>query len=45
MCGIVGFVNYKKDVKNPISILNKMNNTLTKEGPMKKENIFLPLLI
>ena len=27
MCGIVGFVNYKKDIKNPISILNKMNNT------------------
>lgn len=33
MCGIVGFVNYKKDVKNPISILNKMNNTLTNRGP------------
>ena len=33
MCGIVGFVNYKKDIKNPISILNKMNNTLTNRGP------------
>ena len=33
MCGIVGFVNYKKDVKNPISILNKMSNTLTNRGP------------
>ena len=33
MCGIVGFVNYKKDIKNPISILNKMNNTLTDRGP------------
>lgn len=27
MCGIVGFVNYKKDIKNPVSILNKMNNS------------------
>lgn len=33
MCGIVGFVNYRKDIKNPISILNKMNNTLTNRGP------------
>ena len=33
MCGIVGFVNYKKEVKNPISIINKMNNSLTNRGP------------
>ena len=33
MCGIVGFVNYKKNIKNPISVLNKMNATLTNRGP------------
>lgn len=32
MCGIVGFVNYKKDIKNPISILNEMNHSLTNRG-------------
>ena len=29
MCGIVGFVNYKKDINNPVSILNEMNHSLT----------------
>ena len=33
MCGIVGFINYKKDIKNPISVLDKMNNSLTNRGP------------
>ena len=33
MCGIVGFINYKKNLKNPVSILNKMNYSLTKRGP------------
>ncbi len=33
MCGIVGFIDYKRNVKNPISVLNKMNETLTNRGP------------
>ena len=33
MCGIVGFVDYKKDLTNSKNTLVKMNNTLTKRGP------------
>ena len=46
MCGIVGFVNYKKNIFNDINILKNMNNTLSKRGPDEegyyiKENIAL----
>ena len=33
MCGIVGFVNYKKELPNKKNILNKMVQTLSKRGP------------
>lgn len=33
MCGIVGFVNYKKDLPNKKNILNDMVQTLSKRGP------------
>ena len=33
MCGIVGFVNYKKDYLAKKDILNTMLNTLSKRGP------------
>lgn len=33
MCGIVGFTNFKKNIKNPLGVLNNMKNTLTKRGP------------
>ena len=33
MCGIVGFVNYKKDISQFRNILIKMNNTLLRRGP------------
>lgn len=33
MCGIVGFVNYQKDISSYKNILNQMNTTLTKRGP------------
>ena len=33
MCGIVGFVNFKKDISNLKNVLEKMNNTLSKRGP------------
>ena len=33
MCGIVGFVNLKKDISNLKNVLEKMNNTLSKRGP------------
>ena len=33
MCGLVGFVNYKKDIKNELPLLKKMNSTLSKRGP------------
>lgn len=38
MCGIVGFVNYKKDINNPVSILNEMNHSLTNRGPVEEES-------
>lgn len=33
MCGIVGFVNYKKDISSYKNVLINMNNTLSKRGP------------
>ncbi len=38
MCGIVGFVNYKKDIKNPVSILNKMNNSTINKYENEEES-------
>ncbi len=33
MCGIVGIVNYDKDISNQYSIIRNMNRTLSKRGP------------
>ena len=33
MCGIVGFVNLKKDISDYSNVLNNMNQTLSKRGP------------
>lgn len=33
MCGIVGFVNFKKDISNEKEILNNMTQTLSNRGP------------
>ena len=33
MCGLVGFVNLKKDISNDKNVLELMNNTLTQRGP------------
>lgn len=33
MCGIVGFVNLKKDISDYRNVLNNMNQTLSKRGP------------
>ena len=33
MCGIVGFVNYEKDISSYEKVLNQMINTLNKRGP------------
>lgn len=46
MCGIVGFVNYKKDISNYRNILSDMNSTLSNRGPDEqgfyiKENVAL----
>lgn len=40
MCGIVGFVNYKKDINNPVSILNEMNHSLTNRGPVEGNDLY-----
>ena len=40
MCGIVGFVNYKKEFKNNKEVLNNMLQTLSKRGP-DEESIYL----
>ncbi len=37
MCGIVGFVNYKNNIKNPISILNEMNHSLINREPCEEK--------
>ena len=46
MCGLVGFVNYKKNISNYKDILSNMNNTLSNRGPDEqgfyiKENVAL----
>ena len=46
MCGIIGFVNYKKNISNYKDILSNMNNTLSNRGPDEqgfyiKENVAL----
>ncbi len=33
MCGFVGFVDYKKDLTKEKTILENMNQTLSKRGP------------
>ena len=33
MCGFVGFVNFKKDISKDKTILENMNQTLSKRGP------------
>jgi asparagine synthase (glutamine-hydrolysing) len=33
MCGIVGFVNYKKDISSYRNVLVEMTETLSKRGP------------
>lgn len=33
MCGIVGFINYKKNISNFKNILTEMTNTLSNRGP------------
>ena len=46
MCGIVGFVNYKKDIKNPVSILNKMNySTINKYENEEESYISSPVYL
>ena len=33
MCGIVGFVNYTRDISDYRNVLNNMNQTLSGRGP------------
>lgn len=33
MCGLVGFVNFKKNISSYRNILVNMNSTLSKRGP------------
>ena len=33
MCGIIGFVNYKKNVSTNKNVLTQMTNELSKRGP------------
>ena len=33
MCGLVGFVNFQKDISSYKNVLNNMNTTLSKRGP------------
>ena len=33
MCGIVGFVNYQKDISSYENVLNQMKNALNNRGP------------
>ena len=40
MCGIVGFVNYKKELLSSREIINSMNQTLSNRGP-DEEGIYL----
>ena len=38
MCGIVGFVNYKKDIISYKNVLDTMTKTLHKRGPDETGN-------
>ena len=40
MCGIVGFVNYKKEFSNKRNVINTMLQTLSNRGP-DEEGIYL----
>ena len=40
MCGIVGFVNYKKEFSNKRNVINTMVQTLSNRGP-DEEGIYL----
>ncbi len=40
MCGIVGWIDFNRDLKNQAEILNKMNKTLIRRGP-DDEGIYL----
>ena len=40
MCGIVGFVNYKKELPNKKNIINTMTQTLSNRGP-DEEGLYL----
>lgn len=40
MCGIVGFVNYKKELPNKKDVINTMTQTLSNRGP-DEEGIYL----
>ena len=33
MCGLVGFVNIKKDVSSFRNVLSDMNNSISRRGP------------
>lgn len=33
MCGIVGIVNYKRDISNDYPLIRNMNSTIEKRGP------------
>ena len=40
MCGIVGFVNYKKELSNKKNVINTMTQTLSNRGP-DEEGLYL----
>ena len=40
MCGIVGFVNYKKELPNKKNVINTMTQTLSNRGP-DEEGLYL----
>ena len=40
MCGIVGFVNYKKELPNKKNVINSMTQTLSNRGP-DEEGLYL----
>ena len=42
MCGITGWIHFKKDLRNELPIVEKMTETLKKRGP-DDHNIWMPL--
>lgn len=44
MCGFVGFVNFKKDISKDKTILENMNQTLSKRGP-DEEGYYIDKLV